>query len=111
MMLIAMGVKLSSPGPVLFRQKRSGLGGETITILKFRSMMMHAEPAGGVTQARRGDPRVTPFGAFLRRTSLDELPQFFNVLAGDMSIVGPRPHAVEHNEQYKVLVSSYMARH
>ncbi|MCX7148277.1 MAG: undecaprenyl-phosphate glucose phosphotransferase [Rhodocyclales bacterium] len=111
MLLIAIGVKLSSPGPVLFRQRRSGLGGETITILKFRSMMMHAEPAGGVTQARRNDPRVTPFGSFLRRTSLDELPQFFNVLAGDMSIVGPRPHAVEHNEQYKVLVSSYMARH
>jgi putative colanic acid biosynthesis UDP-glucose lipid carrier transferase len=111
MLLIAMGVKLSSPGPVLFRQKRSGLGGETITILKFRSMMMHTEPAGGVTQARRDDPRVTSFGSFLRRTSLDELPQFFNVLAGDMSIVGPRPHAVEHNEQYKVLVSSYMARH
>ncbi|MCX7164836.1 MAG: undecaprenyl-phosphate glucose phosphotransferase [Rhodocyclales bacterium] len=111
MLLIAMGVKLSSPGPVLFRQRRSGLGGETITILKFRSMVIHAEPAGGVTQARRDDPRVTPFGALLRRTSLDELPQFFNVLAGDMSIVGPRPHAVEHNEQYKVLVSSYMARH
>lgn len=111
MLLIAIGVKLSSPGPVLFRQQRSGLGGETITVLKFRSMMAHVEPSGQVTQARRNDPRITPFGAFLRRTSLDELPQFFNVLVGDMSIVGPRPHAIEHNEQYKVLVDRYMARH
>jgi Undecaprenyl-phosphate glucose phosphotransferase len=111
MLLIAIGVKLSSPGAALFRQQRSGLGGETITVLKFRSMVTHSESSGQVTQARPGDSRVTPFGAFLRRTSLDELPQFFNVLAGDMSIVGPRPHALEHNEQYKALVDRYMARH
>lgn len=111
MLLIAFGVKLSSPGPVLFRQRRLGLGGEEITVLKFRSMVVHSESPGAVTQARKGDPRITPFGAFLRRTSLDELPQFFNVMGGKMSIVGPRPHAVEHNEQYKVLVDRYMARH
>lgn len=111
MLLIAIGVKFSSPGPVLFRQQRAGLGGETICVLKFRSMVMHLESSGQVTQARPGDSRVTPFGAFLRRTSLDELPQFFNVLAGDMSIVGPRPHALEHNEQYKALVDRYMSRH
>jgi putative colanic acid biosynthesis UDP-glucose lipid carrier transferase len=74
-------------------------------------MVTHSESSGQITQARPGDSRVTPFGAFLRRTSLDELPQFFNVLAGDMSIVGPRPHALEHNEQYKALVDRYMARH
>jgi Undecaprenyl-phosphate glucose phosphotransferase len=111
MLLIAVGVKFSSPGPVLFRQQRSGLGGETITVLKFRSMVVHSEESGHVTQARQGDPRITPLGAFLRQTSLDELPQFFNVLSGDMSIVGPRPHALEHNEQYKALVDRYMARH
>jgi len=111
MIAIALGVKLSSPGPILFRQLRSGIGGETITVLKFRSMVVHAEASGQLTQARHNDPRLTPFGAFLRRTSLDELPQFFNVLTGEMSIVGPRPHAIEHNEQYKLLVDRYMARH
>ena len=111
MLLIAIGVKLSSPGPVLFRQRRLGMGGEEITVLKFRSMVVHAEPPGRVTQAHREDARVTAFGAFLRRTSLDELPQFLNVLKGDMSIVGPRPHALEHNEQYKALVEGYMSRH
>lgn len=111
LLIIACGVKLSSPGPVLFRQKRAGLGGQTMSILKFRSMKLHDDLPGQITQARRGDPRVTPFGAFLRRTSLDELPQFFNVLCGNMSIVGPRPHALEHNEQYKTLVDQYMARH
>lgn len=111
MLLIAIGVKLSSPGPILFRQQRSGLGGVPITVLKFRSMVIHAEAPGQVTQARQDDPRITPFGAFLRRTSLDEFPQFFNALRGDMSIVGPRPHALEHNEQYKALVDRYMARH
>lgn len=111
MIAITLGVKLSSPGPILFRQRRSGIGGETITVLKFRSMVVHAEASGQLTQARHNDPRLTPFGAFLRRTSLDELPQFFNVLTGDMSIVGPRPHALEHNEQYKLLVDRYMARH
>ncbi len=88
-----------------------GMGGEEITVIKFRSMVVHSESPGAVTQARKGDPRITSFGAFLRRTSLDELPQFFNVLSGKMAIVGPRPHAVEHNEQYKLLVDRYMARH
>ena len=111
MALIALGVKLSSPGPVLFRQRRLGMGGEEITVLKFRSMVVHAESPGSITQAHRGDERITGFGAFLRRTSLDELPQFLNVLRGEMSIVGPRPHALEHNEQYKTLVDGYMARH
>ena len=111
MLLIALGVKLSSPGPVLFRQRRLGMGGEEITVLKFRSMVVHAESPGCVTQAHKGDPRITPFGAFLRRTSLDELPQFLNVLSGQMSIVGPRPHAVEHSEQYKTLIDRFMARH
>lgn len=111
MVMIAAGIKLSSPGPVLFRQKRAGLGGETIDVLKFRTMRTHDEPEGSITQARRNDPRVTRFGAFLRRSSLDELPQFFNVIAGDMSIVGPRPHALAHNELYKVSVSRYMTRH
>lgn len=111
LLIIAVGVKLSSPGPVLFRQRRAGIGGGTIEVIKFRSMVVHSEPAGQVTQARRGDSRVTPFGNFLRRSSLDELPQFFNVLRGDMSIVGPRPHTLEHNQQYKALVDQYMARH
>jgi len=108
---VALGVKLSSPGPVLFRQRRMGIGGEEISVLKFRTMKMHDDAPGQVTQAMRNDPRITPFGAFLRRTSLDELPQFLNVLCGEMSIVGPRPHALEHNEHYKELVDKYMLRH
>lgn len=111
MLLIAAGVKLSSPGPVFFGQLRGGLHGERIWIWKFRTMKHHAEPPGTITQARHGDSRVTPFGAFLRRTSLDELPQFFNVLKGDMSIVGPRPHAVEHDEFYQRQIDAYMLRH
>lgn len=79
--------------------------------LKIRSMVVHQEESCQLTQASKGDTRVTPFGAFLRRTSLDELPQFFNVLQGTMSIVGPRPHAIEHNEQFKELVDDYMRRH
>lgn len=110
-LLVALGVKLSSPGPVFFKQARLGLGGKVIHVLKFRSMVVHAESAGKVTQATRADPRITPFGAFIRRTSLDELPQFFNVLLGDMSIVGPRPHALAHNDEYKDLVDDYMHRH
>ncbi len=108
---IAIGVKLTSPGPVFFRQLRHGIGGRPIEVWKFRSMRVHQEAEGHVTQARKGDSRVTPFGAFLRRTSLDELPQFINVLQGSMSIVGPRPHAIAHNEQYKTLVDRYMQRH
>ncbi|KAF1700357.1 undecaprenyl-phosphate glucose phosphotransferase [Pseudoxanthomonas suwonensis] len=111
MIAIAIGVKLSSPGPIFFRQLRNGLGGKPIEVWKFRSMRVHQEAEGQVTQASKGDSRVTPFGAFLRRTSLDELPQFINVLQGSMSIVGPRPHAIAHNEQYKTLVDRYMQRH
>ena len=111
MLLIAIAVKLSSPGPVLFRQKRHGLDGRVIEVWKFRSMHLHSEDNGAVTQATPGDARVTPLGRFLRRTSLDELPQFFNVLQGTMSIVGPRPHAVAHNHQFKALVQDYMQRH
>lgn len=108
---IAAAIKLSSPGPVLFKQYRTGINGSKFKVYKFRSMVVHQERDGEVTQARREDPRVTRIGAFLRRTSLDELPQFFNVLQGRMSIVGPRPHALAHNEYYKDLVESYMQRH
>jgi putative colanic acid biosynthesis UDP-glucose lipid carrier transferase len=110
MVVIALGVKISSPGPVLFRQKRYGLDGKEILVYKFRSMTV-MENGDQVTQATRQDPRITRFGAFLRKTSLDELPQFFNVLQGRMSIVGPRPHAVSHNELYRSLIKGYMIRH
>jgi putative colanic acid biosynthesis UDP-glucose lipid carrier transferase len=110
MLFIAIGVKLSSPGPVIFRQRRNGLDGSEIVVYKFRSMTTQDDGAQ-VPQAKRDDPRVTKFGAFLRRNSLDELPQFFNVLQGTMSIVGPRPHAVTHNEQYKQIIKAYMVRH
>ncbi len=113
MLCIALGVKLSSPGPVFFRQKRYGFNNEIIEVFKFRSMYVERCEAesGPIEQARRTDPRITPFGALLRRTSLDELPQFLNVLRGEMSIVGPRPHAVAHNEQYAKLIDEYLARH
>jgi len=110
MIAIAIGVKLSSPGPALFKQRRYGLDGRRIVIYKFRSMTV-AEDGEVVRQATRNDSRVTRFGAFLRRTSLDELPQFVNVLQGRMSIVGPRPHAVAHNEMYRKLIRGYMIRH
>ena len=109
--LIALAVKRSSPGPILFRQRRHGLGGRTIEMYKFRTMYVDQPEPDQVHQACRDDPRVTPVGRFLRRTSLDELPQFFNVLQGRMSIVGPRPHALEHNEYYKYRVEAYMWRH
>ncbi len=111
MLLIALCVKLSSAGPVFFKQRRHGLGGREFEVLKFRSMRMHAEAKGEVTQARRDDARVTPLGRFLRSSSLDELPQLINVLRGDMSIVGPRPHAVEHNRQFSEKLQGYMQRH
>ncbi len=111
MLLIALGVRLSSQGPVLFRQVRVGWDGRPFVLYKFRTMVCHTEPEGRLTQARRNDPRVTPFGRFLRRTSLDELPQLFNVLRGEMSLVGPRPHALEHHEQYRELIGTYMQRH
>jgi putative colanic acid biosynthesis UDP-glucose lipid carrier transferase len=110
MIAIAIGVKLSSPGPILFKQRRYGLDGKRIVVYKFRSMTV-AEDGDVVRQATRNDARVTRFGAFLRKTSLDELPQFINVLQGRMSVVGPRPHAVAHNEMYRKLVRGYMIRH
>lgn len=110
LVVLAIGVKLSSPGPVIFRQQRTGLDGEIIKVYKFRSMKVQ-ENGPEVRQATKGDPRVTRFGAFMRRTSLDELPQFINVLQGRMSIVGPRPHAVAHNREYRAYVAAYMARH
>jgi putative colanic acid biosynthesis UDP-glucose lipid carrier transferase len=106
----AIAVKLSSPGPALFKQRRYGLNGEEISVYKFRSMRV-CEDHAAIKQATRNDDRVTRVGRFLRRTSLDELPQIFNVLEGKMSIVGPRPHAVAHNEQYRRLISGYMIRH
>lgn len=110
MLGIALGIKLTSPGPVFFKQRRYGMNGEKIEVWKFRTMTV-CEDGNEVTQATRHDSRVTRFGAFLRRTSLDELPQFINVLQGTMSIVGPRPHAIAHNEQYRKLISGYMLRH
>jgi len=110
MLLIALGIKLTSRGPVLFKQKRYGVNGEEIKVWKFRSMSV-CENNSDVKQATKNDPRVTPFGNFLRKTSLDELPQFFNVLQGYMSVVGPRPHAVAHNELYRKKIQGYMLRH
>jgi len=110
MVVIAILIKLTSPGPVFFVQRRYGLNGKEIPVLKFRTMTV-CEDGDTVRQAKKGDSRITPLGAFLRRTSLDELPQFFNVLAGQMSIVGPRPHAVAHNELYRSQIYRYMLRH
>nr|WP_315464240.1 undecaprenyl-phosphate glucose phosphotransferase [uncultured Rhodoferax sp.] len=111
MITIAIAVKLTSKGPVLFKQKRHGWNDEEIYVYKFRSMKVHEEQTGKVTQAQRMDPRVTPLGRFLRKTSLDELPQFINVLQGRMSVVGPRPHALEHNSEYVKLIPRYALRH
>lgn len=108
---IAICVKLSSRGPIFFKQERLGWDGRIIKVYKFRTMVLHEEAAGQLTQATLTDPRITAFGKFLRRTSLDELPQFINVLQGRMSIVGPRPHALLHNEIYKDSVHTYMQRH
>ena len=110
MLCIAVAIKLDSRGPVMFRQLRYGMDGREIEVWKFRSMGIQEE-AGHIRQATRGDTRVTRVGAFLRRYSLDELPQFFNVLQGRMSIVGPRPHAVSHNEEYRKQINGYMLRH
>jgi len=110
MLLVALGVKLSSPGPIIFKQRRYGLDGHEITVYKFRTMRV-CEDGPQIRQATADDRRVTALGHFLRRTSLDELPQFINVLQGTMSIVGPRPHAVAHNEYYRRLIPGYMLRH
>jgi putative colanic acid biosynthesis UDP-glucose lipid carrier transferase len=110
MLTLAIGVKLSSPGPIIFKQRRYGLDGKEILVYKFRSMTS-CDDGTVVKQATKNDQRITRFGAFMRRTSLDELPQFINVLQGRMSIVGPRPHAVAHNETYRKLIKGYMVRH
>ena len=107
---IAVAIRIDSPGSILFRQPRLGLNGQRFQVLKFRSMRVHQE-VDRVTQATRDDPRITAVGRFLRRTSLDELPQFLNVLTGDMSVVGPRPHALPHNDLYKDKLAMYMQRH
>ncbi len=109
-LIIGILIKRDSPGPVFFKQERLGMDGRVIHVYKFRSMKVHAEH-GTVTQATKGDSRITPIGAFLRRTSLDELPQFINVLRGEMSVVGPRPHAMAHNNMYKEQLDFYMLRH
>jgi len=107
---IAIAVKLSSPGPIIFAQKRYGLNGKRFKVYKFRSMKVNA-PDAGTRQATKDDDRITRVGRFIRKTSLDELPQFFNVLKGEMSVVGPRPHTVAHNEHYRKEVRRYMLRH
>jgi Undecaprenyl-phosphate glucose phosphotransferase len=110
MLLIALLVRLTSPGPAIFRQRRYGLAGQQIVVYKFRTMTV-AEDGDTIRQATEHDSRVTPLGRLLRRTSLDELPQLLNVLQGRMSLVGPRPHAVAHNEMYRKLIKGYMVRH
>jgi putative colanic acid biosynthesis UDP-glucose lipid carrier transferase len=108
--LIAILVKVTSPGPIIFKQQRYGIDGRGIAVWKFRSMAV-MENGDDVIQAKKGDSRITPLGSFLRKTSLDELPQFINVLEGSMSVVGPRPHAIAHNELYRKMISGYMLRH
>jgi len=114
LLAIALAIRLDSPGPVFFRQLRHGFNHELIGVLKFRTMhadQCDAPDAQAVRQARRGDPRITPLGRFLRKTSLDELPQLWNVLKGEMSLVGPRPHALVHNEQFARQIDGYLGRH
>jgi putative colanic acid biosynthesis UDP-glucose lipid carrier transferase len=111
LIIIAVAIKLDSPGPIIFKQRRYGLDGKEILVYKFRSMSVTEDGDKTYKQVTRNDTRVTRLGAFIRKTSLDELPQFLNVLEGKMSIVGPRPHAVAVNEQYRKLISGYMIRH
>lgn len=111
LLIIAIAVKLDSDGPVFFRQKRAGWNGTTFKIWKFRSMVVHEPENGVVKQAEKNDSRITKVGGFLRKTSLDELPQLFNVLIGDMSLVGPRPHAIQHDEEYSQRIFDYFSRH
>lgn len=110
LVIIAAAIKLTSPGPILFKQNRYGIDGNKIKVLKFRSMNV-MEDNSAVVQVTKGDARLTPVGALLRKTSLDELPQFINVIQGNMSIVGPRPHAIIHNEEYRKIIDGYMLRH
>jgi len=110
LLIIAVAVKVTSPGPIIFKQRRYGLDGKEILVYKFRSMTV-TEDGNQILQAQKQDKRITPLGAFLRKSSLDELPQFFNVLQGRMSVVGPRPHAVAHNELYRKQIKGYMIRH
>jgi putative colanic acid biosynthesis UDP-glucose lipid carrier transferase len=110
MIAIAIAIKINSPGPIFFKQWRYGLSGKKIRVLKFRTMSV-CEDGPNVVQAKKNDPRVTKIGRFLRKTSLDEFPQFWQVITGELSLVGPRPHAVAHNEQYRALIRGYMLRH
>ena len=113
LLVIALLVKIDSPGPVFFRQNRTGWNGKTFSIWKFRSMVAQNQVLDNavIKQAERNDPRITKIGAFIRKTSIDELPQLFNVITGDMSLVGPRPHAVQHDEVYSERINDYYARH
>ena len=111
MVAIAVAIRIDTPGPALFRQKRRGLNNSPFDILKFRTMVYVPGPELAVPQAHRHDPRITRVGRVLRRTSLDELPQLFNVLKGEMSLVGPRPHALAHGERYGALIAGYADRH
>ncbi|MDP2248675.1 MAG: undecaprenyl-phosphate glucose phosphotransferase, partial [Nitrosomonadales bacterium] len=111
LLIVALLIKLDSPGPVFFRQQRAGWNGKNFKIWKFRSMYVHQEENGKLKQASKGDPRVTRIGSFIRRTSIDELPQLFNVILGDMSLVGPRPHAIQHDKEYSQQIFDYFARH
>ena len=111
MLIVAILIKLDSPGPVIFRQSRTGWNGREFHIWKFRSMRLHQPENGEVRQATRDDDRITHIGRFIRKTSIDELPQLFNVLSGKMSLVGPRPHAIEHNTDYDKRIRAYMTRH
>ncbi len=110
LLIVATGVALTTPGSIIFKQRRYGLDGRQITVYKFRSMLS-SDDSDRVPQAQRNDSRVTPFGRFIRKYSLDELPQLVNVVQGRMSLVGPRPHAVAHNEEYRRLIKGYMIRH
>lgn len=111
LLAVALAIKMDSEGPIFFRQARTGWNGKPFRIWKFRSMYVHQPEVGSLKQAEKGDPRITRVGAFLRKTSLDELPQLFNVLVGDMSLVGPRPHAIQHDEEYSKRIGDYFARH
>lgn len=111
LLAVAIAIKLDSEGPIFFRQDRAGWNGRLFRIWKFRSMYVHQPEPGVIKQAEKNDPRITRVGALLRKTSLDELPQLFNVLAGDMSLVGPRPHAIQHDQEYSRRIGDYFARH